>query len=81
MDVAHAALARGNERDALAAIGRHEAEFADGQLLEEREAMRIQAYARSGDVAQARALAERFFQRFPRSFMRGAIENALDDAP
>lgn len=76
LDVAHAAIARGNAADALTAIARHESTSSRGQLVEEREALRIQAIALRGDSDQAEALTAAFLRNYPDSFFRAAIERA-----
>jgi hypothetical protein len=55
----------------------HQRRFPDGRLAEERERLRIQALIDSGDRSGARARAEEFRRRYPKSIFLPAIEAAL----
>jgi hypothetical protein len=52
-----------------------------GALVEERDALRIQALAALGRRADARELATRFLDQHPRSVHRKAVERSLVEAP
>src|SRR5690606_1235049 len=52
---AQSALARGRASEALAALREHQRRFPSGRFVEEREAMTVQALARTGQTEQARA--------------------------
>jgi hypothetical protein len=74
---AQAALARGRTSEALAATSEHQRRFPRGEFVEEREALAIQALARSGNLPAAMARAERFRTRYPRSMLLRAVNAAV----
>lgn len=74
---AQAALARGRTSEALAATNEHQRRFPRGEFVEEREALAIQALARSGNLPAATARAERFRARYPRSMLLRAVNAAV----
>jgi hypothetical protein len=77
IETARAALARGDAARALSALDRHAREFANGRLVEEREALAIQALSKTGDMAAAKTRAERFRQRFARSLFLPVVDEAI----
>ena len=81
LDGARAALVHRDAPGALAALRSHEQAFPRGQLLEERESMRVQAFSLTRDFASARAAGERFRRHFPRSMFLPFVEQALEAAP
>ena len=81
LDGARAALVHRDAPGALAALRSHEQAFPRGQLLEERESMRVQALSLAHDYAAARAVGEKFRRHFPRSMFLPAVEQALEAAP
>ena len=60
MDIARAALARGKAAEARQALERHKRQFPTGQLVEERQALWVQALAAAGQGDEARNTAEQF---------------------
>jgi outer membrane protein assembly factor BamD (BamD/ComL family) len=70
-------LGRGDHASALDAVSRHAEQYPSGRLTEEREAIAIQALARSGAKDEARARAERFERSHPSSLFAPAIARAL----
>ena len=78
IDMARTALTRGDDAGALLLLQRHAREFPQGRLVEEREALWVQALARSGRVGEARAHARAFRQRFPKSMLLPAVDMAVD---
>ena len=60
-------LHRGEARAALGLLAEHARRFPGGVLAQERDASRVSALCLAGDVAAARAQAERFLQRSPQS--------------
>jgi hypothetical protein len=74
------ALARGQPRGALEALDAHARDFPAGQMIEEREALIVQALAQSGRTSEARAAAARFRARFPRSVFLPVIEAVVAPA-
>jgi hypothetical protein len=81
LDGARAALVHHDAPGAIAALRSHERAFPRGQLLEERESMRVQALSQARDFVAARAAGERFRRRFPRSMFLPAVEQALESEP
>jgi hypothetical protein len=64
---AQQALRDGHAQQALALLELQDARFAEGVLQQERAAARVLALCQAGSVAQARAQAESFERRWPRS--------------
>jgi len=81
VQMARTAIARGNFVDALDAASRHERLFPRGHLAEERESLAIQALAGAGRGPEARARAERFHVRYPRSVLLPAVDASLRSIP
>lgn len=78
---AREALARQDFSSALAATAAHERRFPRGQLVEEREALRILALAGAQAAAAARLAAAAFHQRFPNSLLQRRVDEALRGLP
>lgn len=78
IELARAALARGNDDAAMDALARHARRFPRGALAEEREGLRIIALARR-DPERAGAAADRFARRHPESVLLPAIRRALQE--
>ena len=74
---ARQAVARGDFGSALAAIADHQSQYPSGKLAEEREALRVKALLGLGRTAEARRAGASFLARFPRSALRGRIEEML----
>ena len=81
LEQARTALSRGQPTVALVALGRHELQFARGQLLEECESLWVQALVAADEPAEARERAERFRARFPRSIFLLAVDHSLRAIP
>lgn len=81
LDVARSALGRGDAASTLVAVAEHERTFPRGALAEEREALAIQALALQGRSADARARADRFRKRFPRSMLLPAVDAVVGGGP
>jgi hypothetical protein len=77
VEEARAALAGRDYRAALVAAGRHEELYPAGVLTEEREAIRVEALAGTGDTPAARDRLRDFLRRFPRSSYRRHLEEVL----
>ena len=77
IDTARTALTRGDAPSALELLTRHARDFPAGELVEEAEALRIQALVRMGQMPEARAAADRFRVRYPRSLLLSAIEESV----
>jgi hypothetical protein len=78
---ARTAVAGGNFSAALGAIGEHQRRFPDGNLREEREALRVKALSGLGKNDEARAAAERFRERFPDSVLAPRLEGSVRPSP
>jgi hypothetical protein len=81
IDRARMALARGDGDAALDALERHATDFQGGRLVEEREALMVQALVQTGRIDAARARAARFRARFPNSVLLPAVDAAVGRAP
>jgi len=81
LDIARAALSRGEAAAAIDAAQRHAEEFPNGQLAEEREAILIRGLVQVGDVVEARARAAKFHARFPESIFGRTIDAAIGSIP
>ncbi|NOU26492.1 MAG: hypothetical protein HOO96_01185, partial [Polyangiaceae bacterium] len=81
LDVARSALGRGDAANALVAAAEHERKFPQGALVEEREALAIQALAMQGRRTDAQTRAERFRKRFPRSMLLPAVDAVVGSGP
>jgi RNA polymerase sigma-70 factor (ECF subfamily) len=77
LDVARAALARGDHTGATRTLDEHVTTYPNGRLVEEREALRIRTLADSGRIDEARAVADRFRARFPHSVLLPAVDAAV----
>jgi hypothetical protein len=64
---------RGDYSAALASTREHQRRFSEGQLVEEREALRIRALMGLGRAREAGETATRFRQKFPRSVLLETI--------
>jgi hypothetical protein len=81
LDVARAALSRGDAQGAIEAAQRHAEEYPKGQLVEEREAILIRALVQVGAAEEARTRALRFHARFPDSIFGRTIDAAIASIP
>ncbi len=75
------ALARGDFARALAAAERHAHRFPRGQLVEERESLRVRALAAGGRADEAARRAAEFRERFPRSIFLPIVNAAVPPTP
>lgn len=69
LEVARAAMAKGDLPTTFTALEKHERDFANGRLVEEREALFIQALHAAGREAEAASRTERFNKQFPDSLL------------
>jgi len=74
---ARAAVARDDFLSALAAIAEHERRFPEGQLAEEREALRVQALLGLQRTEEASRAAAAFRERFPGSVLLSRMRKSL----
>jgi hypothetical protein len=80
MDAIRAALAAGHGARALRLIDDYERRFPRGAFLEEAEALRVEALARSGDAASASHAARRFLAAHPGSPHAARVRALLGSA-
>lgn len=73
LDRGRVALLRRDPQGALDAVAEHQRRFARGRLIEEREALRIQALFAVGRTSEARARTEDFARRWPGSIFIPAL--------
>jgi hypothetical protein len=81
VETAQAAMARGDALAALATLERSARQFPSGRLTEERDSLRVQALVQVRRYAEARALSDRFRQKFPHSILLPVVNSALDKIP
>ncbi len=77
IDRARSALARGDVPACLDATSAHAKRFPAGRLGEERELIAIQALAKDGQIAVARARANRFRKSYPKSMFLPAVDRIV----
>jgi len=77
LNQARAALQAGDARRALVQLDAIAVDFPSGVLVQERDALRIEALLAIGERARARELARQFLARHPRSPHAAAVERAL----
>jgi len=77
VDRARTAIRLGQSSDALAALDAHASRYPRGRLSEEREALAVDALARSGRVDEARARAARFKAAYPNSVFGAVVDAAI----
>ncbi|HUB06031.1 MAG TPA: hypothetical protein VMB50_03475 [Myxococcales bacterium] len=78
IEQARSALANADAAGALEALERHARLHPDGQLAEEREALRVSALASAGRRDEAEAAAKAFEARFPGSLLQPIVREALE---
>jgi len=76
LDLSRKSAAGGDAVSALATAERHRAEFPNGRLAEEREALAIRALSVLGRSAEARERAATFHATYPNSFLAGIVDSA-----
>lgn len=81
LDAALAARARGRALDALAALRRHHDRFENGQLAEERDALRIEILIADGQRSRARTELAQFVVSYPSSVHRSRLLRLMERLP
>jgi hypothetical protein len=76
LEPARRSIARGDFSGALAAIARHQHEYPRGQLVEEREALRVRALWGMGARPAAESAAAQFRKRYPHSGLLSWMKTA-----
>lgn len=77
LSIARTAVGRGDAQAALKALREHKRRFPRGRLSEERDSLWVQALALSGNSHGAAERARAFDRRYPHSFLRRAVDQAL----
>ena len=77
LEPARQAVASHDFNTALSSIADHQRTFPSGRLTEEREALRVKALLGLGRTAEAQRAGAAFRSRFPKSSLRGRIEEML----
>lgn len=81
LEPARSSISRGDYPAALSALGQHRREFPNGQLSQEREALRVRALWGLGQKPAALAAARAFRKRYPRSALLSWLKDQGDPAP
>lgn len=76
VDRARSALSAGQPSAAVDAVDAHATRFPKGRLAEEREALAVQALARSGNTTAAKRRADAFRKTYPNSIFGPAVDLA-----
>jgi hypothetical protein len=75
---ARTALLRGRPSDALALAQKHERQFPQGGLAEDRDFLIVSALRDLGQSDATRAKAAQFLQRYPKSALRRTVEDMVN---
>ena len=78
LEPARRSLSRGDYAGALASLGQHRREFPNGQLRQERDALRVRALWGLGQKPAALAAASAFRKRYPRSALLSWLKDQAD---
>jgi hypothetical protein len=81
LEPARSSISRGDYPAALSALGQHRREFPNGQLSQEREALRVRALWGLGQKPAALAAARAFRKRYPRSALLSWLKDQGDQTP
>jgi TolA-binding protein len=81
IDDARTKLTSGDPTAALARLQEHAHRFPGGRLIEEREALAIEALVQSGQYDAARARAAKFHARWPGSLFLPAVDTTIQSIP
>jgi hypothetical protein len=81
LDLARVALAEGDVHRSLTALEQHRRIFPEGQLLPQREALKVEALVASEDYPSALAAANAFRHRFPESLLKLKIDRLIRALP
>ncbi len=81
LEPARSSIGRGDYPAALSALGQHRRQFPNGQLSQEREALRVRALWGLGQKPAALAAARAFRKRYPRSALLSWLKDQGDQTP
>jgi hypothetical protein len=76
LETARSALAQDDAAGALVALQQHQRTFPKGALVEERRALTVVAYAKSGDQERTQAAASAFLREYPSSLFAETVRAA-----
>lgn len=81
LEKARTLLSDGHAAATLAMLRSHVARYPRSALEQERQALYIKALVAADQMAEARKRAAAFVRRFPKSTLRGSVENAVAPIP
>jgi hypothetical protein len=81
LEPARRGISQGDYAGALSALAKHRREYPSGQLVEEREALRVRALWGLGQKGTALSAAKAFRKRYPRSALLSWLGDQGDSAP
>lgn len=81
IDAAYSAVSAEEWARALSLADAHAARFPRGQLVQQRERLRIEALVATDRLDEARSAAALFRQQFPNGILRPSVERALTEKP
>ena len=81
LEPARSSISRGDYAAALSALSQHRREFPNGQLSQEREALRVRALWGLGQKPAALAAASAFRKRYPRSALLSWLKAEGEPSP
>ncbi len=81
LDEARSALLAGEPARAVERLDRHRVHFPDGLLVEERDAMRVEALVKASRYDEARSLGSAFRARWPASLFLATVDSAIASIP
>lgn len=81
LEPARTSIAHRDYAAALVLLAKHQREFPNGELAQEREALRVRALWGEGQQSAAKAAAKAFGKRYPRSALLSWMKNESDDGP
>jgi hypothetical protein len=81
LEPARSSIGKGDYASALSALSQHRREFPNGQLSQEREALRVRALWGLGQKPAALAAASAFRKRYPRSTLLSWLKDQGDPSP
>ena len=81
LEPARTSIARGDYAAALVLLTKHQREFPNGELTQEREALRVRALWGAGQQSAAKTAAKAFSKRYPRSALLSWMKAEGDATP
>jgi len=81
LEPARTSIAHRDYAAALVLLAKHQHEFPNGELAQERDALRVRALWGEGQQSAAKAAAKSFSKRYPRSALLSWMKDESDDGP